>query len=54
MGGLIVIDYQILNYILLCSLVFIITLILSVITYRFVEQPFIKLGKKLINKEVLK
>ncbi|MBE3609017.1 acyltransferase family protein [Campylobacter californiensis] len=53
-GGVMVFENQILNYILLCSLVFIVVLILSVITYRFVEQPFIELGKKLINKEVLK
>ena len=44
-GELIVFENQILNYVLLCSFVFIIILILSAITYRFVEQPFIKLGK---------
>lgn len=52
-GELVMFDNQILNYILLCSFVFMIVLILSTITYRFVEQPFMKLGKKLIKKEVL-
>lgn len=50
--NLIVFESQVLSYILLCSIVFIIIFILSTITYRFVEQPFMKLGKRLIKKEV--
>lgn len=41
-----------LNYIFLCLVAFSVVIIISSITYKYIEQPFIKLGKNYIKRGI--
>jgi len=49
-GGIMMFENNYLNYIFLCLIIFSFVIFVSSLTYKYIEQPFIKLGKNYITR----